>query len=105
MFPVGEPRVGKGPRVRRFPYIIMHIAQPKHPIPDDEMYMESLVFSLEPYPASKVLADYCKVKKMEASKFHCHPVVFSKDMRREGAGTLCIRRDGDVFRGGINWRR
>ena len=95
---------GKKPKVRRYPYIIVPLEPPSSPIPDGALYMETLVFSLSPYPASKVLADYCQVKKLDADKYRCYPVVFAKDLRREGKGTLCIRRDGDRFDGRINWR-
>ena len=96
---------GKKPKVRRYPYIIVPLEPPSSPIPDGALYMETLVFSLHQYPASKVLDDYCGTKGLDVSKFKCHPVVFAKDLGREGKGTLCIRRDGDVFRGGINRRR
>ena len=105
MYPIGESSVDKGPKVRRYPYIILPIEPPDcGAVLEGSLYMEAIVFSLSPYPASKVLADYCEVKKLNADKYHCHRVVFSKDLRQEGTGTLCIRRDGDGFRMGVNWR-
>ena len=105
MYPIGESSVDKGPKVRRYPYIILAVDPPKCELPEGSLYMEAIVFSLSPYPASKVLADYCEVKKLNTDKYHCHPVVFAKDLRREGTGTLCIRREGDGFHGRIDWRR
>ena len=67
--------------------------------------MEALVFSLIQNPPEKVLADYCKFTGLDPSKFRCHPVVFSKVLRRDGKGTISMQRDGDQFRGRINWRR
>ena len=105
VFPVGTSDSGQKPKVRRYPYIILPLDMPKEGIPNGSMYMEAIVFSLSPYPASKVLADYCQVKKLDADKYRCYPVVFAKGLRREGKGTLSIRRDGERFRGRINWRR
>lgn len=96
---------GKKPKVRRYPYIIVPLEPPSSPIPDGALYMETLVFSLHQYPASKVLDDYCKAKGLDSSKFVCHPVVFAKDLKRNGKGTLCIQRGAEGFRGRINWRR
>lgn len=95
---------GKSSKVRRFPYIIVPLDPPTTPIPADAIYLETLVFALEPYPVEKVLSDYCKIKKLDVEKFRCHSVVFAKDMRQQGTGTLHIQRDGDGFRMGVNWR-
>ena len=105
VFPVGTSDSGRKPKVRRFPYIILPLDMPKEGIPEGSLYMESLVFSLIQHPPERVLFDYCKFKGLDSSKFACHPVIFAMDMRREGKGTLCIRRDGEGFRGRINWRR
>ena len=105
VFPVGTSDSGQKPKVRRYPYIILPLHIPKEGIPEGSFIMESLVFSLIQHPPEKVLADYCKFKGLDSSKFVCHPVVFAKDLRREGKGTLCIRRDGDRFHGRINRRR
>ena len=104
MYPIEASGQEKPSKVRRYPFIILPLDMPKDGIPEGSFYMESLVFSLSPYPPAKVLADYCKFKGLDSSKFVCHPVVFAKDLRREGKGTLCIRRDGDRFRMGVNWR-
>lgn len=104
MIPVGTSDSGQARGVRRYPYIIVPVDPPSFPIPEGATYMEALVFSLEPHPPEKVLADYCGARKLNAEKFKCHPVVFAKD-QREGKGTLCIRRDGDVFRGRTEWSR
>ena len=105
MFPIGPPGQGKPGKVRRYPYLIVPIEPPKDGIPDGAIFMETLVFSLSPYPAEKVLADYCGTKGLDSSKFRCHPVVFAKDMRQQGTGTISIHRNGDRFRMGVNWRR
>ena len=104
MFPTGTSDSEQGPKARRFPYLIVPLDPPTTPISGGAMYMEALVFALEPYPPEKILADYCEAKGLDAERFNCHPVTFAKDLR-EGKGTLSIRRDGDVFRGRINWRR
>ena len=104
MYPIKPPGHGQARKVRRYPYIIVPLGPPSSPIPVGAIFLETLVFALEPYPVEKVLFDYCKIKGLDSSKFVCHPVVFAKDLRREGKGTLCIRRDGDRFRMGVNWR-
>ena len=105
MFPLGTSDSGQRPKVRRFLYIVLPLETPSSPGPEGAMYMEALVFAMEPYPVEKVLSDYCIFNGLDSSKFVCHPVVFATGMRREGKGTISIQRDGDVFRGGINWRR
>lgn len=105
VFPVGTSDSGQKPKVRRYPYIILPLDMPKEGIPEGSFFMESLVFSLSPYPPAKVLADYCKFKGLDVGKFKCHPVIFAKNMRQQGTGTISIRRDGERFRGRINWRR
>ena len=104
VFPVGTSDSERKPKVRRFPYIILPLDMPKEGIPEGSLYMETLVFSLSPYPAEKVLTDYCGTKGLDSSKFRCHPVVFAKDMRQQGRGTISIHRNGDRFHGRINWR-
>jgi hypothetical protein len=104
MFPIGTSGSDQGPKVRRFPFIIIPIDSPDCAVPDGSLLMESIVFSLSPYPAEKVLGDYCRIKGLDAGKYVCHPVVFFKDLKREGKGELCIRREGDEFHGRINWR-
>ena len=104
MYPIGTPDAEKKSGVRRYPYIIVPLDPPTTPIPADAIYLETLVFALEPYPVEKVLSDYCKIKKLDVEKFRCHSVVFAKDMRQQGTGTLNIQRDGDGFRMGVNWR-
>lgn len=104
VFPVGTSDSGQELKVRRHPYVIVPVDPPASPIPDGAMYLEGLVFSLKPYPAEKVLGDYCKFKGLDSGKFKCHPVVFAKDLRREGKGALCIHQDGDRFLGRINRR-
>ncbi len=89
--------------MRRYPYIIIPIDVPTTPISEEAMYMEALVFALDPHPPQKVLADYCARKELCPERFNCSPVVFAKD-QREGKGTLRIRRYGDQFHGRINWR-
>lgn len=105
VFPVGTSDSGQKPKVRRYPYIIRPIDLPKCEIPEGSLFMESLVFSLIQHPPEKVLADYCKFKKLDSKKFRCHPVVFAKDLRQQGTGTISIHRNGDRFRMGVNWRR
>ena len=105
MFPIGSPSQGKPSKVRKFPFVIVPLDPPKDGIPEGSLYMESLVFSLIQHPPERVLSDYCKFKGLDVGKFKCHPVIFAKDLRRDGKGTLCIRRDGDRFHGRINWRR
>lgn len=104
MYPIGESGVDKRPKVRRYPFVIQPLDMPKEGIPEGSLYMESLVFSLIQHPPEKVLADYCKFKKLDSSKFVCHPVVFARDMRQQGTGTISIQRNGDRFLGRINWR-
>ena len=91
--------------MRRYPYLILPLVMPKEGIPEGSLFMESLVFSLTRHPPEKVLADYCKFKGLDSSKFVCHPVVFAKDMRQQGTGTISIQRNGYRFRMGVNWRR
>ena len=105
MYPIKPPGQEKAHKVRRFPYVILPMVMPKEGIPEGSLFMEAIVFSLSPYPASKVLDDYCGTKGLDSSKFKCHRVVFSKDLRREGKGTLSIQRNGDGFHGRIDWRR
>lgn len=105
MYPIGPPSQGKPSKVRKFPYVILPLDMPKEGIPEGSLYMESLVFSLIQHPPEKVLADYCKFKGLDVSKFKCHPVVFAKNMRQQGTGTISIHRNGDRFRMGVNWRR
>lgn len=105
VFPVGPPGQGKPSKVRRFPYIILPLDTPKDGIPEGSLFMESLVFSLIRHPPEKVLADYCKFNGLDSSKFVCSPVVFAKDIRQQGTGTISIQRNGDRFRMGVNWRR
>lgn len=104
MIPDGTSDSGQRRGVRRYPFIIIPIDVPTIPTPDGAMYMEALVFALEPYPVEKVLSDYCARKELNPDKFKCSAVVFTGDSR-EGKGTLRIQREGDVFRGNINWRR
>ena len=105
MFPIGPPSQGKPSKVRKFPFVILPLDTPKESIPEGSLYMESLVFSLIQHPPERVLSDYCKFKGLDSSKFVCHPVVFAKDMRQQGTGTISIHRNGDRFHGRINWRR
>ena len=105
MYPIKASGQGKPSKVRRFPYIILPVDPPKGEVPAGSMYMEAIVFSLNRHPPEKVLADYCETKALDAAKYRCHPVVFAKDMRRQGQGTLCIQRDAEGFLGRINWRR
>lgn len=105
MFPLGTSDSGQRPKVRRFVFIIAPRALPSRTVPDGAIFMESLVFALEPYPVDKVLSDYCNFNGLDSSKFVCHSVVFATGMRREGKGTISIQRDGNQFRGRINWRR
>lgn len=104
VFPVGTSDSGQKPKVRRYPYIILPLDMPKEGIPEGSFFMESLVFSLIQHPPRKVLADYCKFKGLDSSKFVCHPVVFGKNMRQQGPGAISIQRNGDRFRMGVNWR-
>ena len=104
MYPVEPPGQGKASKVRRYPYIILPVDPPKCELPEGSLYMESLVFSLIQHPPERVLFDYCKFKKLDSSKFVCRPVVFAKDIRQQGTGTIGIQRNGDRFHGRINWR-
>ena len=104
VFPVGTSDSGQKPKVRRYPYIILPLHIPKEGIPEGSFIMESLVFSLIQHPPEKVLADYCKFKKLDSSKFVCRPVVFARDMRQQGTGTISIQRNGDRFQAKVNWR-
>jgi hypothetical protein len=103
MYPVEPLKPNERPKIRRYPYVIVPVDPPKCEIPEGHLYMESLVFSLIQHPAEKVLADYCKFKKLDSSKFVCRPITFAKDLRK-GKGALCIQQDGDRFRGRIDWR-
>ena len=104
MYPIEASGQEKPSKVRRYPFIILPLHMPQEGIPEGSFYIESLVFSLSPYHSARVLADYCKFKKLDSSKFVCHPVVFAKNMRQQGPGTISIRRDGDRFHGRINRR-
>ncbi len=105
MYPIENTGVGKGLKVRRFPYIIVPVDPPKEEVPAGSLFMESLVFCLIQHPPEKVLADYCETKALDATKYRCHPVVFAKDLRRDGKGMINIERIVDGFHGRINWRR
>ena len=90
--------------MRRYPYIIVPLDAPTTPIPADAIHLEALVFAPDQYPPEKVLADYCARKELRPERFKCHAVVFTGDLR-EGKGGLFVRRDGDGYRMGVNWRR
>ena len=103
MYPIEPPGHGKIPIGKRHPYIIIPVAPSSSPVPEGAMLMEAIVFSLSPYSGSKVLADYCAHKGLDADKYRCHPVVFVKDLKA-GKGTISIHQNGDRFLGRINWR-
>ena len=102
MYPIEASGQEKPSKVRRYPFIILPLDMPKDGIPEGSFFMESLVFSLIQHPPEKVLADYCKFKKLDSSKFVCHPVVFARDMRQQGTGTISIQRNGDRFQAKVN---
>ena len=104
MYPIEASGQEKPSKVRRYPFIILPLHMPQEGIPEGSFYIESLVFSLSPYHSARVLADYCKFKKLDSSKFVCHPVVFARDMRQQGTGTISIQRNGDRFQAKVNWR-
>ena len=104
MIPLGTSDSSQNPKVRRFLFIIVPREPPSRPVPEGAMHMEALVFSLIQNPPEKVLADYCKFTGLDPSRFRCHPVVFSKVLRRNGKGTISIQRDGNGYRMGVRWR-
>lgn len=97
MIPVGTSDSGQRQGVRRYPYIITPIASPHPPMPAGAVLLEALVFSREPYPPKRVLADYCAGKGLEAENFRCHAAVFASDLTA-GKGWFFMRhRTGQDF--------
>ena len=93
MLPVGTSDSAQRPGVRRYPYVVVPIASPDPQLPEEAIYMESLVFALEPYSPEKVLSDFCQTNGLDPTKYACRAVVFSEDLRK-GKGWLFARSHG-----------
>ena len=93
MLPVGTSDSAQRPGMRRFPFMIVPLDPPTIPIPSDGVYIESLVFALEPFTVEQVLADYCKDNGLDSAKYACKAIVFASDMKA-GKGWLFARSSG-----------
>ena len=93
MLPVGTSDSAQRPGVRRYPFMIVPLAPPTIPIPPDGVYIESLVYALEPFTAEQVLADFCKDNGLDSARYACKAIVFAKDLKA-GKGWLFARSRG-----------
>lgn len=93
MLPIGTSDSGQARGVRRYPYVIVPIDPPNPPLPEGAMFLESLVFALEPFTVEQVLADYCKDNGLDSAKYACKAIVFVSDVKA-GKGWLFARSHG-----------
>ena len=103
MIPVGTSNSAQKSKVRRYPYIIVPVDPPSHPIPEGTTYMQALVFSLRRLPPDEILSGFCRTMGLDSARYTCTAVVFDRDLAREGKGRLSVRRDGDRYVMEIRW--